>query len=293
MRLAGVASRVLLSIVLTSWSAPVLAQSPTQSDFGTVSIRARPADAEILIDGERWVTPPDNDDKAAIVVHLAPGRHTIEVRASGRRTYSAIVEVRRGETTPVNVSLPPLEAAAATAPVAAPGGDVASGNSPVVEVPSTNDGFAIAPDFRVTRLNDRTTQFVGFYGGAVFAGQFLIGAGAYWEAGSSTDMWYAGPVLEWRIFGDRAIGLTAHGLAGYGQANDFTRPIAFGGHGRDVHGGRVFFHDEGFFVGEPELQLTARLTEYMRLHVGAGYRFTSSHTDRDGVSGSVSLQFGR
>src|SRR4051812_47475137 len=177
MRLAGVASRVLLSIVLTSWSAPVLAQSPTQSDFGTVSIRARPAKAEILIDGERWVTPPDNEDNAAIVVQLAPGRHTIEVRAPGRRTYSAVVDVRRGETTPVNVSLPLLDAA--PAPPAAPAGAAAAGNSPVVEVPSTNDGFAIAPDFRVTRLNDRTTQFVGFYGGAVFAGQFLIGAGAY------------------------------------------------------------------------------------------------------------------
>ena len=64
-----------------------------------------------------------------------------------------------------------------------------------------------------------------------------------------------------------------------------------------MHGGRRhtghFFGREGFFVGEPEVQVIAKLTSYMRLHAGVGYRFTSATQDLSGVSGSISLQFGR
>ena len=287
MPLAGVVRLVVVRgvvvLVLAALAAPALAQSPQlQGEFGAVSIRSRPANAEVRIDGERWVTP---ESDAPLVVQLAPGRHTIEIRARDFGPYSTIVDVRRGETIPLNVSLPPAPAAP---PAAAAPGSPASPSSPVVEVARIDDGFAIAPDFRITEVHHETTQFAGFYGGAVLAGQLLIGAGAYWQTNSSTDMWYTGPVIEWRVFADRPVGITAHGLFGYGEA-DFTQAIAFGGR---RHGGH-FFAREGFFVGEPEVQVIARLTSYMRLHAGVGYRFTSATQDLSGVSGSISLQFGR
>jgi hypothetical protein len=62
----------------------------------------QPGDAEILIDGERWRGP--NDDET-LVVQLAPGRHLIEVRKDGYRTFTSEIDVPAAETVPVNVSL--------------------------------------------------------------------------------------------------------------------------------------------------------------------------------------------
>jgi hypothetical protein len=73
------------------------------SGFGTLSIRVQPADAVILVDGERW-DRPDGDPR--LTLELAPGRHEVEVRSDGRRSYRTTVEIRPGEITPINVSLP-------------------------------------------------------------------------------------------------------------------------------------------------------------------------------------------
>ena len=71
--------------------------------FGAIAIRVQPADAEVLIDGERWEGPADDE---SLVLQIAPGTHRIEVRKDGYRGYAAQLDVRAGETTPVNVSLP-------------------------------------------------------------------------------------------------------------------------------------------------------------------------------------------
>ena len=39
------------------------------------------------------------------MVQLGVGTHTVEIRKDGYRTYIQDVTVRRGETTPLNVSL--------------------------------------------------------------------------------------------------------------------------------------------------------------------------------------------
>jgi hypothetical protein len=67
-----------------------------------VAIRVQPLDAEISIDGEAWRGPGGQDH---LVVDLAEGSHTVEIRKPGYRTYVTQVDVRRGETTPLNVSL--------------------------------------------------------------------------------------------------------------------------------------------------------------------------------------------
>ena len=76
--------------------------APGNASYGSVAIRVQPADADVLIDGERWEGRAGNE---ALVVQLAAGSHQIEVRKEGYRTYTTHVDVRGGETSPMNVSL--------------------------------------------------------------------------------------------------------------------------------------------------------------------------------------------
>jgi PEGA domain len=39
-------------------------------------------------------------------VQIAPGPHRIDVRREGYRSYTAQVDVRAGQTAPINISLP-------------------------------------------------------------------------------------------------------------------------------------------------------------------------------------------
>ena len=73
-----------------------------EADFGAIAIRVQPGDAEVLIDGERWDGPADDE---ALVVQIAPGAHRIDVRKDGYRNYTGQVDVRAGQTAPINISL--------------------------------------------------------------------------------------------------------------------------------------------------------------------------------------------
>jgi hypothetical protein len=77
---------------------------PMQSPVGTLSIRVQPGDAEVLIDGERWTTGPGNE---RLLVQLSEGRHVVEVNKPGYRRFSTEIQLRAGETAPINVSLTP------------------------------------------------------------------------------------------------------------------------------------------------------------------------------------------
>jgi hypothetical protein len=72
------------------------------SRFGQVAIRVQPADAEVLIDGEPWRSPGGAD---RLVVNLTAGTHRVEIRKEGFDAFVTAIEVRRGETTALNVSL--------------------------------------------------------------------------------------------------------------------------------------------------------------------------------------------
>jgi PEGA domain-containing protein len=71
-------------------------------DLGTVSLRVQPADAVIMIDGDRWQGPTDSD---RLVIQMPAGTHNVEIRKDGYRTYITDINVRRGESTPLNVAL--------------------------------------------------------------------------------------------------------------------------------------------------------------------------------------------
>ena len=72
--------------------------------FGSVAVRVQPADADVLIDGERWEATGDR-----VLIQLSEGTHRVEIRKAGFKTYSSTVRVRSGETVALNVSLSPGE----------------------------------------------------------------------------------------------------------------------------------------------------------------------------------------
>jgi len=70
---------------------------------GTLALHVQPGDAEVRIDGERWVS----SDGGRFVVQVPAGTHRIEVIKTGFQTYSADVQVRDNESSSVNVTLMP------------------------------------------------------------------------------------------------------------------------------------------------------------------------------------------
>jgi hypothetical protein len=78
------------------------AQAGEASQLAALSIRVQPDGATIRIDGERWDGPSDDE---RLIVQVAEGRHTIEVERDGYERFTTEIDVRRGETTPLNISL--------------------------------------------------------------------------------------------------------------------------------------------------------------------------------------------
>lgn len=79
---------------------PAARQAPAR--FGTLALRVQPADAEVLINGERWTVA---DGQQLISIELPEGRHRIEVRRAGMATYTEDVLIRRDRTLTLNVAL--------------------------------------------------------------------------------------------------------------------------------------------------------------------------------------------
>jgi hypothetical protein len=83
-------------------NAPSPSAPEAQPGTGRLSIQVQPADATVLIDGQPWPASPGQD---AVILDLSEGRHVVQVRKPGYVGYLTEVEVRRGETATVNVTL--------------------------------------------------------------------------------------------------------------------------------------------------------------------------------------------
>jgi hypothetical protein len=191
------------------------------------------------------------------------------------------------------------------------------GGSSQFTIERIQSGPVIAPDVKITEVNQRTATLVGAYGGWMTEHTILFGAGGYWLANASRDqeMWYFGPVVEWLVRGDRAISFGARGLVGGGSStiggtladlfNGATSLPMIEPHGRSVvrrgddghlTGTSVVFVRDDFFIAEPQGVVSVRAADWLHIDVGAGYRFIAGAGSRDdrlrGVSGTISVQFG-
>lgn len=183
-------------------------------------------------------------------------------------------------------------------------------------------GFAFAPDVRITEVNGQTATLIGGYGGWMTDRTWLVGAGGYWLANRADDleMAYGGLVAEWLARSDERIGFGIRGLVGGGGATiGTTFGDYFGVRDIDVprgdprfrhanqwvRGGRgvasidadtVLLVREYFFVAEPQANVIIHFTRWARLNLGAGYRFTAGAGPLDdelsGASASIAIQFG-
>lgn len=75
--------------------------APTR--FASLSIRVQPSGAVVRIDGERWDGPASSDER--LIVQVTEGHHVIEVERDGYDRFTTELDVRPGETTPVNINL--------------------------------------------------------------------------------------------------------------------------------------------------------------------------------------------
>lgn len=84
--------------------APRAPPAPAESvRGGSIVLRVQPAGADVTIDGEHWDGPASGNDR--LVIQVSEGRHHVEVRKDGYVPFSTEIDVRRGESLPVNVSL--------------------------------------------------------------------------------------------------------------------------------------------------------------------------------------------
>ena len=70
--------------------------------YASLSLRVQPSGATVLIDGERW-DGPSNDER--LIVQVTEGHHVIEIDRDGYEHFTTEVDVRRGETVPLNISM--------------------------------------------------------------------------------------------------------------------------------------------------------------------------------------------
>jgi hypothetical protein len=176
-------------------------------------------------------------------------------------------------------------------------------------VERVENGFSIAPDFKVTEVDKSSAWLAGAYGGWVFDRTLLVGGGGYWLTNqrSAFKMAYGGVVVEWLVRTDKPIGFSARGLFGAGEStlaattavsrDDSDRDNRSFDDDRDnsrLSNGR-FAIRQNFLVFEPQADVLVKLTRQWRLDVGAGYRVIGGRHAVDtrlrGVTGSVALQF--
>jgi hypothetical protein len=182
------------------------------------------------------------------------------------------------------------------------------------------NGFLVAPDNKFTEVDGRYGNFLGFYAGYMMDRTLFIGGGGYWLTNGyhEREMSYGGGVFEWLVHGDRAFGISARALIGGGSAEltsavsvppipaPYPYPMPGGGGPGGPGGpwgpgyvwppyGAVHYH-EGFFVAEPQINVSWKIAGWIHLSAGGGYRFVAGTHNMDsrlsGASGSVSLQLG-
>ena len=192
-----------------------------------------------------------------------------------------------------------------------------------------HDAWIVAPDFKVTDLDDRTGELAGAYGGRVFDNTLLVGGAGYWLTNEARDfkMAYGGLLVGWqsREFGRIRFGgrsLAGGGTATLGfdvtsaRAGDIrfgvTDPRAPSGvEGRrlqqpqtpprvpvpqiQTRPARLLARDE-FAVFEPQANVSARITKGIGVSCGVGYRETVGAdilNDRlNGPTANLAIQFG-
>jgi hypothetical protein len=211
---------------------------------------------------------------------------------------------------------------AGTASAQAPPPSPPAPAGPLVLEPMHN-GFVLAPEVKITRIDRKAEAMVGGYGGWIKDDHLLIGGGAYGTANrkrGSQGLLYGGLVVGWFFNPEQRISVSARTLAGVGRATETvtigipycllpeeylcSSPTFSPGSFLPDLPGRYDHFDRDYrvhttFFAEPEVSVVARVGGRIRLTGGVGYRltadryrqFNSASRASRGPSGSFSVQF--
>jgi hypothetical protein len=81
---------------------PESGRGPDATRVGTLALRVQPGDATVLVDGERWRGPLEQE---RLAIQLTEGSHRVRIEKPGFHPFAVDVDVRAGETTSFNVNL--------------------------------------------------------------------------------------------------------------------------------------------------------------------------------------------
>lgn len=201
------------------------------------------------------------------------------------------------------IGLLPIAASAQPADATTPDEAAAQASQGPMVVEEIHNGFLVAPDFKATRFDHRTSALAGGYAGIVFADAVFIGGGGY---GLVTDthgrnLAYGGLVMQWFGHGSDTIGFSAKMLLGAGTANT-TENVQVQVDRTHVVTQAIRLRQD-FAVFEPEVGAVVRFNRHLRLTAGVGYRFTGAgwrdrgfsdpgRINPDGATASIGLQIG-
>ena len=166
------------------------------------------------------------------------------------------------------------------------------------------------PSVKVSTLRSETGVFVGGYGGWLINHQLMLGGGGYglvtdhgasdeamqyygFTRRMSLDVSYGGGVIEYIIAPNNLVHGYVSVLVGAGNVSYREQMMNWD----DSHNGRDY---DAFFVVEPSVNLELNITTWMRLGLGAGYRYVSGVSDLRGITdndlrgvwGGLTLKFG-
>lgn len=176
-------------------------------------------------------------------------------------------------------------------------------------------GWWISPDFAYTQLSNRDAWLGGMSGGVILDHSFSIGVAGYGIMNSNSLVYsnvldtanvylyggYGGLKLEYRLWPLKMINiafplLIGGGGVGYSTWN-WNHDYYYDDPYHDHH--HEYYSWDGFFVLEPGVTVGINLLRFMRLDVGASYRWAPSvnlpSTSReltDGFNATMALRFG-
>jgi hypothetical protein len=189
-------------------------------------------------------------------------------------------------------------------------------------VQQVENGPAFGVEFKFSEINRQDAYLLGGYAGYTFDNTLFVGGAGYWQVNtwSSSFGWdgcghgcggfggatgYGGVVVEWFPVRTHVIALSARGLVGGGVTTVLWSGRAFvderwssGRHGTTfppISG--AFWYDQGYFVFEPQANVTVRIAPGVSLAGGIGYRVIGWSNGWDdqigGLTGSFAIRFGR
>jgi hypothetical protein len=177
----------------------------------------------------------------------------------------------------------------------------------------THGGFG-APVLKMTRIDGHSRLLMGAEGAWIVNHGFYVGLGMYgMPKGIATDlkdsigdtqylhMGYGGLLIGYTLFSDNLLHVGFQELLGGGAMGLSSQRYQDHDDHNDGNDDHRDFNGTGFLVLEPQVNAEINVTRFMRIALGAGYRYTwlyeeeagYDHNDLGGITGSLAFKFGK